>query len=152
VAQAARGGKTLDQFQVVCGGSWARVYIRAWRKTLGNVGHAHFARPSRLQQPTIRERRSVFLCSKKISSAPRLNSTNHGACRVETSEEEEERVCGTSLLTHLPSCATPHLIYWSTSLPTFHVGLNLAPTSCLYATNKLGCMSHGLTHMGFEIS
>jgi hypothetical protein len=42
------------------------------------------------------------------------------SCRVVSSrdetrraseEEEEERACGTSLLTHLPSGATPHLIY-----------------------------------------
>jgi hypothetical protein len=138
------------------------------------VGHAHVARPSRLQQPMIRERPepascdasvkdSVFLCTKKISSAPRRNSANRGArarrdvsSRVETrqasEEEEEEHACGTSLLTHLPSGATLHLICWSTSLPTFHVRLNLAPTPCIYATNNLGCMSHGLTHMGFEIS
>jgi hypothetical protein len=143
------------------------------------MGHAHIARPSRLQQPTIWERpelascdasvkdsvkRSVFLCSKKISSAPRLNSANRGArarrdvmCRVETrraseEEEAEERACGTSLLTHLPSGATLHLICWSTSLPTSHVGLNLAPTSCLCAAKNLGCMLHGLTHMGFKIS
>jgi hypothetical protein len=130
------------------------------------MGHVHVARPSRLQQPTIREqpepaKRSVFLCSKKIRSAPRLNSANRGArtlvvmCRDETrraSEEDEKRACGTSLLTHLPSGATLHLICWSTSLLTFHVGLNLATTSCLCASNKLGCMSHGLTHMGFEIS
>jgi hypothetical protein len=57
-----------------------------------------------------------------------------------------------SLLTHLPSDATPHLICWSASLPTSHVGLNLAPTSCLCAANNLDCMSHGLIHMGFEIS
>jgi hypothetical protein len=149
------------------------------------MGHAHVARPSRLQQPTIRERpepascdasvkdsvkRSVFLCNKKISSALRLNSANRGArartrrdmschvmsCRVEmrraSEEEDEERVCGTSLLTHLPSGATLHLICWSTSLPTFHVGLNLAPTSCLCTAKNLGCISNGLTHMGFEIS
>jgi hypothetical protein len=99
-------------------------------------------------------KRSVFLCCKKISSAPRLNSANRGARarRVETSEEEEERACDTSLLTHLPSGATPHLICWSTSLPTSHVGLNLAPTSCLCAANNLGCITNGLTHMGFEIS
>jgi hypothetical protein len=144
------------------------------------MGHAHVARPSRSQQLTIRERpepascdasvkdsikRSVFLCNKKISSTPRLNSANRGArmrrdvsCRVESSrdemseEEEEERACGTSLLTHLPSGATPHLICWSTSLPTSYVGLNLAPTPCLCAVKNLGYMSHGFTHMGFEIS
>jgi hypothetical protein len=138
------------------------------------VGHAHVARLSRLQQPMIRERpepascdasvkdsvkHSVFLCSKKISSAPRLNSANYGprarvmSSRVESrraSEEEEERACGTSLLTHLPSGAIPHLICWSTSLLTFHVGLNLAPTPCLCAAKNMGCMSHGLTQMGFE--
>jgi hypothetical protein len=104
-----------------------------------------------------------FLYSKKISSTPRLNSINHGAraCRVvsrreETrraseEEEEEERACGTSLLTHLPTGATPHLICWSTSLPTSHVELNLAPTTCLCAAKNLGCMLHGLTHMRFEI-
>jgi hypothetical protein len=103
-------------------------------------------------------KRSVFLCIKKISSAPRLNSANRGArahvvsSRDETSEEEEERACGTSLLTHLPSGATPHLICWSTSLSTFHVGLNLAPTSYLCAAKNLGCITNGLTHMGFEIS
>jgi hypothetical protein len=138
------------------------------------VGHAHVARLSRLQQPTIRERpepascdasvkdsvkRSIFLCSKKISSAPRLNFANRGArasrrvvSRRASEEEEEERACGTSLLTHLPSGATPHLICWSTSLPTFHVGLNLAPTPCLCASKNLGCIPNGLTHMGFEIS
>jgi hypothetical protein len=142
----------------MCGGSRARVYI-------GGAAES----PSQLQQPTIRERpeparcdasvkdsvkRSVFMCSKKISSAPWLNSANRGARRVVSrrASEEEERACGTSLLTHLPSGATPHLICWCTSVPTFHVGLNLAPTPCLCAANKLGCMSHGLTHMGFEIS
>jgi hypothetical protein len=133
------------------------------------VGHAHVARPSWLWQPTIRERpepascdasvkdsvkRLVFLCSKKISSTPRLNSANRGAHRVVSrrASEEEERMCGTSLLSHLPSGVTPHLIYWSTSLPTFYVRLNLASTSCLCAANNLGCMPHRLTHMGFEIS
>jgi hypothetical protein len=71
----------------------------------------------------------------------------------ETSEEEEEeRACSTSLLTHLPSGATPHLICSSTFLPTFHVGLNLAPTTCLCAAKNLGCIPNGLTHMGFDIS
>jgi hypothetical protein len=129
------------------------------------VGHARIACQSRLQQPTIRERsepascdasvkdlvkRLVFLCSKRISSASRLNSANHGA-RITSSEEEEERACGTSILTHLPSGATTHLICWSTSLPTFHVGLNLAPTSYLCAAKNLGCMSNGFTYMDFEI-
>jgi hypothetical protein len=59
----------------------------------------------------------------------------------EEEEEEEERTCGTSLLTHLPSGSATHLICWSTSLPTFHVGLNLAPTSCHCAVNNLVCMS-----------
>jgi hypothetical protein len=78
------------------------------------------------------------------------------SCRDETrrasEEEEEECACGTSLLTHLPSGATPHLICWSTSLPTFHVALNLAPTPCLCAAKNMSYMSHGLTQMGFEIS
>jgi hypothetical protein len=141
------------------------------------MGHAHVARLSWLQQPTIRERHkpassdasikdtvkhSVFLCSKKISSAPRLNSANRGtrahARCVESrrderiSKEEEEHTSATSLLTHLPSGATPHLICWSTSLPTFHMGLNLAPTSCRCAAKNMDCISHGLTQMGFEIS
>jgi hypothetical protein len=95
----------------MCGGSRTRVYIGgAQRKTLGNMGHAHVARPSWLQQPMIREqpkpascdasvkdsvKRSIFLCSKKISSAPRLNSANSGArarrdvsCLVESSRDE----------------------------------------------------------------
>jgi hypothetical protein len=107
-------------------------------------------------------KRSVFLCNKKISLAPGLNSANRSAretCRIVSSQvetrrasEEEECACGTSLLTHLPSGATPYLICWSTSLPTFHVGLNLAPTSFLCAANNLGCMSHRLTQMGFKIS
>jgi hypothetical protein len=72
--------------------------------------------------------------------------------RRASEEEEEERACGTSLPTHLPSVAIPHLICWSISLPTFHVRLNLAPISCLCVAKNLGCMSHGLTYMGFEIS
>jgi hypothetical protein len=76
------------------------------------------------------------------------------ARRVETSEtsKEEERACGTPILTCLLSDATPHLICWSTSLPTFYVGLNLASTSCLFAAKNLGCMLYGLTHIGFKIS
>jgi hypothetical protein len=94
----------------------------------------------------------------KLGSIPQIaaRARRDMSCRVETrrasEEEEEERACGSSLLTHLPSGATSHLIYWSTSLPTFHVGLNLAPTPCLCAAKNMGCMSHGLTHMGFEIS
>jgi hypothetical protein len=98
---------------------------------------------------------SVFLCSEKISSAPRLNFANRGArvvtFRVETSEEEEESACGTFSHSLTKWCNTPRYM-WSTSLPTFHMGLNLALTSCLCAANNLGCMSHWLTNMGFEIS
>jgi hypothetical protein len=68
-AQAARGGKTLDRFQDVCGGSRARVYIGAQRKTLGNVGHAHVACPSRLQQPTIRERPEPASCDASVKDS-----------------------------------------------------------------------------------
>jgi hypothetical protein len=122
------------------------------------MGHAHVARPSRLQQPTIQERpepascdasvkdsikRSVFLCSKKVSSAPRLNSANRGArarvvsSRVESRRDERARRRRRSARVALLFSLTyqvvqhPHLIYWSTSLSTFHVGLNLAPTTCL---------------------
>jgi hypothetical protein len=105
------GGASSDRWQNprsvqdVCGGSQARVYIGARRKTLRNVGHAHVARPSRLQQPMIRERteptscdvsvkdsvkRSVFLCNKKISSAPRLNSANR--MRVSCRDERARRM------------------------------------------------------------
>jgi hypothetical protein len=135
------------------------------------MGHSHVARPTQLQQPAIRERpeparcdasveesvkRSILLCNKKISSTSKHNSANRGMrvlWLVETRQasEKKERVCGTSLLTHLPSGATFHLIYWSTSLPTFYVGLNLALTSCLCAANNLGCISYRLTYMGFEI-
>jgi hypothetical protein len=89
----------------------------------------------------------------RITKASGSEDLQTAACarRVETSEEEEERACGTSLLTHLPRGATPHLIYWSTPLPTFHVRVNLGPTSCLCAANKLGCISYELTHMDFEI-
>jgi hypothetical protein len=121
--------QNLDRFLGVCGGSVARVYISAQRKNPSNMGHTHVARPSWLQQPTIRERpeparceacvkdsvkRLVFLCSKKISSVPRLSSANRGArvvmCHVETrraseEEKEEEGACDTSLLTHLSSGA-----------------------------------------------
>jgi hypothetical protein len=146
----------------MCGSSRARVYIGTQQRNPSNVGHAHVAHPSRLQHPTIQERPgpascdtsvkdSIFKCSKKISSAPRLNSANrvHASghdvtCRVVSRRARRRRrrsVCGT---THLPSGATPYLIYWSTSLPTFHVGLNLAPTSCLCAAKNLGCISYGL--------
>jgi hypothetical protein len=138
------------------------------------MGHAHVARPSRLQQPTIWERpesvscdafvkdsvkRSVFLCSKNISSAPRLNYANRGA-RARRVETGERGGGGGARVWHFSShsltkwCNTPPYMLpcWSMSLPTFHMGLNLAPISCLCAAKNLGCMSHGLTHMGFEIS
>jgi hypothetical protein len=48
----------------------------------------------------------------KKNSERSIPQTAARARRVETSEEEkeEERACGISLLTHLPSGATPHLI------------------------------------------
>jgi hypothetical protein len=87
----------------------------------------------------------------KLNSEAQFRKPWHArvvTCRVESrrgseEEEEEERACGTSLLTHLLSGATPHLICWSTSLPTFYVGLNLAPTTCLCAAKNMGC-----SHMG----
>jgi hypothetical protein len=104
------------------------------------MGHAHVARPSRLQQPMIRVRpettscdasvkdsvkRSVFLCIKKISLAPRLNSANRSArarhdmsSRDDTSEEEEERV---ALLFSLTYQVVQH--------PTLYVGLHLSQLS-----------------------
>jgi hypothetical protein len=93
-----------------------------------------------------------FRKPRRARASWRVESRRDETRRASEEEEEEERACGTSLLTHLPSGATPHLICWSTSLPTFHVGLKLAPTPCLYVAKNLGCKSHGLTHMGFEIS
>jgi hypothetical protein len=124
------GGASSERWQNprsvsgVCGGSRARVYIGGKDK-LGS--EAQFRKPRRAR------------ASSRVESR-------------RASEEEEERACDTSLLTHLPSGATPHLICWSTSLPTFYVGLNLAPTSCLCAAKNMDCISHGLTHMGFQIS
>jgi hypothetical protein len=156
------GGASSERWQNprlilgVCGGSRARVYIGGG-ETLGNVGHAHIARPSWLQlascDASVKDsvKCSVFPMQQKDKLGSEVQFRKPWRARVEMSEEEE-RACGTSLLTHLPSGATPHLICWSTSLLTSHMGLNLAPTSCFCAANKLGCMSHGLTHMGFEIS
>jgi hypothetical protein len=53
-AQVARGKPRL--VSGVCGGSRARVYIGAQRRNPSNVGHAHVARPSRLQQSMIQRR------------------------------------------------------------------------------------------------
>jgi hypothetical protein len=141
------------------------------------MGHAHIARPSRLQQPTIRERpepascdasvkdsvkRSVFLCTKKISSAPRLNSANRSAhahrdvsCRVESRRASERG--GGACVWHFSShsltkwCNTPHymLVYIS---PNFPCGTKLSPHPLPLCSQQLGLHSHGLTHMGFEIS
>jgi hypothetical protein len=143
--QAARGGKNPRSVSGVCGGSRARVYIGGSGETLGNVGHAHVARPSRLQQPTIRERpkpascdasikdsvkRSVFLCSKKISSAPRLNSANRGAracrdvlCRDERARRRRRRrrSAHVALLFLLTYQVVQH--------PTLYVGLHLSQLS-----------------------
>jgi hypothetical protein len=71
-----------------------------------------------------------FLSIKKISST-RGQSTQHdryARASSRASEEEEECLCNIPILTHLPSGWTPHLICWSTSLPIFHVKLNLAST------------------------
>jgi hypothetical protein len=101
-------------------------------------------------------KRSVFLCNKKISSVSRLNSANRGTrvvtCRVETSERE-----GGACVWHFSShsltkwCNTPpYILLYISSI--FHMGLNLALTSCLCAVKNLGYMSHALTHIGFDIS
>jgi hypothetical protein len=140
------------------------------------VGHAHVARPSQLQQPMIRERsepascdasvkysvkRSVFLCSKMISSALRLNFTNRGArvvmCRVESRRDERG---GGARVWHFSShsltkwCNTPSymLVYIS---PNFLCGTKLSSHLLLLCSQQLGLHvtdSHGFTHMGFEIS
>jgi hypothetical protein len=134
------------------------------------VGHAHVARPSRLQQPTIREQPesascdasvkdsvkcSVFLCSKKISSAPRLNSTNRGTCtrvsRVESSRDERG---GGARVWHFSShsltkwCNTPPymLVYIS---PNFSCGTKLSSHPLPLCSQKHGlhvtwAHTHGL--------
>jgi hypothetical protein len=139
----------------VCGVSRARVYIGAQRKTLDNVGQTHVARPSRLQQPTIRERpepvscdasvkdsvkRSVFLCSKKISSAPRLNSANRSARVVSrrASKEEEERACGnfsSHSLTKWYNTPPYMLVYIS---PNFPCGTKLSSHLLPLCNQKFG--------------
>jgi hypothetical protein len=131
--------QNLDRFRGVCGGSRTRVYIGAQRKNPSNMGHAHvtarvgYSSPRSGSDPN---RLAVTRPSKTRSNA-RINSVRGSipqcaSCRDDrASEEVEERVCGTPILTHLPSGATPHLICWSMSLPTFYVGLNLAPTFCL---------------------
>jgi hypothetical protein len=148
------------------------LYSQRSGETLGNMGHAHVARPSQLQQPTIRERpepascdasvkdsvkRSVFLCSKKISSAPRLNSANRGArarvvtCRDETSERGGG---GGARVWHFSShsltkwCNTPPymLLYIS---PNFPCGTKLSSHSLPLCSQQLGlhvtwAYTHGL--------
>jgi hypothetical protein len=138
--------KTLDQFvSDVCGVSRARVYI----------GHAHVARPSRLQQQELGQTFGFPVQQKdKLGSETQFRKPRRARCDESSRVETSERGGGARVwhFTHLPSGATPHLICWSISFPTFHVGLNLAHTLCLCAANKLGCISHGLTHMDFEIS
>jgi hypothetical protein len=126
------------------------------------VGHAHVARLSWLQQPTIRERpepascdasvkdsvkRSVFLCSKKISSAPRLNSANRGVRehRVVSSRDEtsERGGGGGARMWHFSShsltkwCNTPPymLVYIS---PNFLCGTKLSSHHLPLCSQKLG--------------
>jgi hypothetical protein len=135
------------------------------------MGHAHVVRPSRLQQPTIRERpepascdasvkdsvkRSVFLCCKKISSASRLNSANRGArahivtCRDETSERGGGGARVWHFASHLLTkwCNTPPymLVYIS---PNFLCGTKLSSHPLPLCSQKLGLHSkwahtHGL--------
>jgi hypothetical protein len=106
-----------------------------------NMGHTHVARPSLLQQHTIRERPEPtscdalhqrlgqtlgFSCEAKDKLGSRVNSTNYARVRSrQASEKEEERACGTPILTHLPSGSTPPPYMLVYILPTFHVGLNL---------------------------
>jgi hypothetical protein len=127
------------------------------------VGHAHVTRPSRLQQPTIRERpepnscdasikdsvkHSVFLCSKKISSAPRLNFANRGTrvrhdvtCRDETSERGggggRARVWHSSSHSLTKWCNTPPymLIYIS---PNFLCGTKLSSHLLSLCSQQIG--------------
>jgi hypothetical protein len=100
----SRERQNLDWFQIVCGSSRARVYIGAAEENPSNMGHAHVAHPSRLQQLTIRERpeptscdasikdsvkRSVFLCSKdNLGSEAQFRKPRRARAsrRVETSE------------------------------------------------------------------
>jgi hypothetical protein len=140
------------------------------------VGHAHVARSNRLQQPTIRERpepvscdasvkdsvkRLVFLCSKKISSALRLNSANRGACArrdVSSRDETSERGGGGACVWHfsyhslIKWCNTPPYMLFYIS-PNFSCETKLSSHLLPLCSQKLGLhVSHGLTHMGFEIS
>jgi hypothetical protein len=112
-------------------------------------------RPSRLQQPTIRERpepascdasvkdsvkRSVFLCCKKISPVPRLNFANRGA-RVVTCRDE--RGGGGARVWHFSShsltkwCNTsPYmLVYISLNFPC---GTKLSSHILSLCSQKLG--------------
>jgi hypothetical protein len=142
------------------------------------MGHAHVARLSRLQQPTIRERPepascdasvkdsvklSVFLYSKKISSASRLNSANRGtcacrdvSCRVESSRDKtsERGGGGGARVWHFSSHSltkwsnTPPymLVYIS---PNFPCGTKLSSHFLPLCSQKLGlhvtwAYTHGL--------
>jgi hypothetical protein len=58
--------QNLDRFPGVCGGSWPRVYRGATEGNLSNMGHTHAARPSRLHQPTIRERPIPTSCDTSV--------------------------------------------------------------------------------------
>jgi hypothetical protein len=150
----------------VCGGSQARLYICAAEENPSNVGHAHVARLSQLQQPAIWERsepttvtrplktlsNSVILWSKKISSArDSILQTAARACHdVSCRDERGGGACVSMWYSYSHSltkwCKTPPymLIYIP---PNFLCGLNLAPTSCLCAAKTWVA-----SHMGFEIS
>jgi hypothetical protein len=132
----------------VCGTIRTRVYIGAQQRN-PRQGHAHVARPSRLQQPTIWEQPEPASCDASVK-----DSVKCSACRDETSERGwggGARVWYFSSHSLTNWCNTPPYMLVYIFL-TFHVGLNLAPTSCFWAAKNLGCMSHGLTHMDFEIS
>jgi hypothetical protein len=137
VATQAARGKTRLVFGVC---SRARVYIDAQRRNPSNMGHIHIARPSQLQQPTIRERpkpascdasvkdsvkRLVFVCCKKISSAPRLDSTNRGARACHDVSRRDERARRRSARVALLFSLT----YQVVQLPILYVGLHLSQLS-----------------------
>jgi hypothetical protein len=125
----SRERQTLDWFQIVCCSSRARVYIGAAEENPSNMGHAHVAHPSRLQQLTIRERpeptscdasvkdsvkRSVFLYSKdNLGSEAQFRKPR----RTRASRRARRRSTRVALLFSLTYQVVQH--------PTLYVGLHL---------------------------